>query len=159
MSKAAYVYIRQSTMHQVHHHKESQGLQYRLETRARGLGFPEVHVIDDDLGVSAGGGRERRGFARLLGEVCSGSVGAVFAFEASRLARNNREWHHLIDLCALTETLVIDTDGVYNPRLLNDRLLLGLKGTMSEFELGLPSWFSGASDPRRRCARWWSEGK
>jgi DNA invertase Pin-like site-specific DNA recombinase len=96
-----------------------------------------VVVIDDDLGHSGSGAVERAGFGRLLEMVCVGDVGAVFALEASRLARNNREWHHLVDLCALAETLVVDYDGVYDPRLLNDRLLLGLKGTMSEFELSL----------------------
>ena len=94
-------------------------------------------VVDEDLGVSGSGSRERPGFGRLLSAVCDGQVGAVVALEASRLARNNRDWHHLIDLCVLTDTLVIDGDGVYDPRQLNDRLVLGLKGTMSEFELGL----------------------
>ena len=93
--------------------------------------------MDQDLGISVAGTRERPGFSRLLTAVCNGEVGAVFALEASRLARNNRDWHHLIDLCVLTRALVVDADGVYDPRHLNDRLLLGLKGTMSEFELGL----------------------
>jgi DNA invertase Pin-like site-specific DNA recombinase len=96
-----------------------------------------VVVIDEDLGRSGSGIQERPGFGRLLASVCQGLAGAVFALEASRLARNNRDWHHLVDLCALTETLLIDSDGVYDPRQLNDRLVLGLKGTMSEFELGL----------------------
>ena len=96
-----------------------------------------MEVIDEDLGVSGTGTKERPGFGRLLAAVCDGRAGAVLALEASRLARNNRDWHHLIDLCVLTETLVIDADGIYDPRVLNDRLLLGLKGTMSEFELGL----------------------
>src|SRR6185437_11869054 len=91
----------------------------------------------DDQGISGAGDHQRPGFGRLLAAVCEGRAGAVLALEASRLARNNRDWHHLIDLCVLTDTLVIDADGVYDPRLLNDRLLLGLKGTMSEFELGL----------------------
>ena len=94
-------------------------------------------MIDEDLGRSGAGTQERPGFGRLLASVCQGLAGAVFALEASRLARNNRDWHHLVDLCALTETLLIDSDGVYDPRQLNDRLVLGLKGTMSEFELGL----------------------
>jgi DNA invertase Pin-like site-specific DNA recombinase len=84
-------------------------------------------VIDEDLGKSGSGSVERSGFGRLLTAVCEGTVGAIFALEASRLARNNRDWHHLIDLCAMTNTLVIDEDGVYDPRALNDRLLLGLK--------------------------------
>ena len=94
-------------------------------------------VIDEDLGVSGSGSRERPGFGRLLTAVCNGEAGAVFALEASRLARNNRDWHHLVDLCVFTETLVVDAEGIYDPRILNDRLLLGLKGTMSEFELGI----------------------
>jgi DNA invertase Pin-like site-specific DNA recombinase len=137
LERIAYVYVRQSTMHQVREHRESQRRQYALADRARKLGFRDVVVIDDDLGRSGSGSVERRGFARLLEAVCSGTVGAVLALEASRLARNNRDWHHLIDLCTLTDTVVVDHDGVYHPRQLNDRLLLGLKGTMSEFELGL----------------------
>jgi DNA invertase Pin-like site-specific DNA recombinase len=136
LARAAYVYIRQSTLHQVRCNQESRRRQYALETRARGLGFTQVVIIDEDLGVSGSGQRERPGFGRLLA-VCNGEVGAVLALEASRFARNNRDWHHLIDLCVLTETLVVDAEGVYDPRLLNDRLLLGLKGTMSEFEVGL----------------------
>jgi excisionase family DNA binding protein len=135
--KTAYVYVRQSTTYQLQHNHESRRRQYALESRAKELGFMKVVVIDDDLGISASGSAERPGFGRLLAAVCDGSVGAVLSIEASRLARNNRDWHHLIDLCALTATLVIDHDGVYDPRILNDRLLLGLKGTMSEFELGL----------------------
>jgi len=135
--RAGYVYIRQSTLQQVRHHQESRRRQYELQQLARELGFAQVIVIDDDLGVSGSGSRERPGFGRLLTAVCEGRVGGVLALEASRLARNNRDWHHLIDLCVLTDTLVIDADGVYDPRQLNDRLVLGLKGTMSEFELGL----------------------
>ena len=135
--RMAVVYVRQSSMHQVRHNLESQGRQYELAELARKLGFTTVTVIDEDQGRSGGGVVERCGFSRLLDLVFQGRVGAVFAIEASRLARNNREWHHLIDLCAVTEALVIDHDGVYDPRVLNDRLLLGLKGTMSEFELGL----------------------
>src|SRR6266851_7920935 len=137
LARAAYVYVRQSTAQQVRHHQEGQQRQYALAAHAHHLGFPRTHVIDDDLGRSGNGSQERPGFARLLAAVCDGIVGAVFALEASRLARNNRDWHHLVDLCALTETLLIDSDGVYDPRQLNDRLVLGLKGTMSEFELGL----------------------
>jgi DNA invertase Pin-like site-specific DNA recombinase len=135
--RQAYVYVRQSTMNQVRNHLESQRRQYDLEERAGKLGFQRVIVVDDDLGRSGTGSVERPGFSRLLTAVCSGEVGAVLALEASRLARNNRDWHHLIDLCAMAGTLVIDHDGVYDPRLLNDRLLLGLKGTMSEFEISL----------------------
>lgn len=135
--RQAYVYVRQSTMSQVRNNLESQRRQYDLEERARSLGFARVVVVDDDLGRTGTGFTERPGFSRLLTSVCSGDVGAVLALEASRLARNNRDWHHLIDLCAMAETLVIDHDGVYDSRLLNDRLLLGLKGSMAEFEIGL----------------------
>ncbi len=137
LSRPAYVYIRQSTLQQVRLNVESKRRQYGLEERARGLGFSKVVVVDDDLGLSGSGSRERPGFGRLLAAVCNGGVGAVFALEASRLARNSRDWHHLIDLCVLTRTLVIDADGIYDPRMVNDRLLLGMKGTMSEFELGI----------------------
>ncbi len=135
--RTAFVYVRQSTMDQVRHNRESQRRQYGLADRAGQLGFSRVQVIDDDLGRSGSGAKQRPGFDRLVGAVCAGDVGAVFALEASRLARNNRDWHYLIDLCAMTGTLVIDHDGVYDPRQLNDRLLLGLKGSLAEFELGL----------------------
>jgi DNA invertase Pin-like site-specific DNA recombinase len=135
--RSAYIYIRQSTLQQVHHNLESNRRQYALRERAATLGFSSVVVVDDDLGISGAGTQQRPGFSRLLAAVCNGEVGAVFALEASRLARNNRDWHHLIDLCVLTRTLVVDADGIYDPHLLNDRLLLGMKGTMSEFELGL----------------------
>src|ERR1700738_1789862 len=137
LQRGAYVYVRQSTPYQVRNHLEGKERQYALEGRAQQLGFSKVVVIDEDLGRSGSGIQERPGFGRLLTSVCQGLAGAVFALEASRLARNNRDWHHLVDLCALTETLLIDSDGVYDPRQLNDRLVLGLKGTMSEFELGL----------------------
>ena len=135
--RMAVVYVRQSSMHQVLHNLESQGRQYELAERARQLGFATVTVIDEDQGRSGSGSVTRSGFSRLLDLVFQGQVGAVLALEASRLARNNRDWHQLVDLCAMAQTLVIDHDGIYDPRLLNDRLLLGLKGTMSEFELGL----------------------
>jgi len=137
LRRAAYVYVRQSSAHQVRHHRESRERQYALAGRARQLGFAQTIVIDEDQGKSGSGLKERPGFGQLLAAVCSGVAGAVFALEASRLARNNRDWHHLIDLCALTETLLIDGNGVYDPRDLNDRLLLGLQGSMAEFELGL----------------------
>jgi DNA invertase Pin-like site-specific DNA recombinase len=133
----AYVYVRQSTRHQIREHPESRKRQYDLDGRAQQLGFDRVVVIDEDLGRSGTGKVERPGFGRLLAAVCEGKVGAVLALEASRLARNNRDWHHLIDLCAMTETLVVDEDGIYDPRLANDRLLLGVKGSMAEFELSL----------------------
>ncbi len=137
LEREAYVYVRQSSLSQVRDHLESQDRQYGLAERARNLGFANVRTIDEDLGRSGAGSTERPGFAKLLAAVCAGSVGAVLAMDASRLARNNRDWHHLIDLCAMTHTLVIDFDGTYDPTLLNDRLLLGLKGTMSEFEMSL----------------------
>ena len=133
----AVVYVRQSSMTQLRENNESRRRQYDLTAYATELGFARVAVIDDDLGRSASGTLERPGFRRLVGDVCAGTVGAVLCIEASRLARNGRDWHHLIDLCALAGVLVIDPDGVYDPRLVNDRLLLGMKGTMSEFELTL----------------------
>jgi len=137
LRKRAIVYVRQSKPSQLIQNQESQRLQYGLVERARGLGFQNVSVIDIDLGVTGSGLAERPGFERLLSEVCSGEVGAVFCLEASRLARNGREWHHLIELCGLLGTVVADPEGVYDPALINDRLLLGLRGTMSEFELNL----------------------
>src|SRR5205085_9065492 len=137
LQRGAYVYVRQSTPYQVRNHLEGKERQYALAERAKQLGFSKVVVIDEDLGRSGTGSQERMGFGRLLASVCQGLAGAVFALEASRLARNNRDWHHLVDLCALTGTLVIDDDGVYDPRQVNDRLVLGLKGSMAEFELGL----------------------
>lgn len=137
LDRSAYVYVRQSSMQQVRNNRESQRRQYDLGEKARGFGFARVVVIDEDLGRSGSGVQERPGFGRLLAAVCEGSVGAVFALEASRLARNNRDWHHLIDLCALTDTLVIDADTAYDPRDRNDRLLLGFKGALSEYELEL----------------------
>lgn len=137
LDRGAYVYVRQSTYRQVQRHPQGRQRQYDLADRARELGFRLVEVIDDDQGKTGSGMVERPGFAKLLASVCGGEAGAVFALEASRLARNNRDWHHLIDLCALTDTLIIDGEGVYDPRAVNDRLLLGLKGTMSEFELNL----------------------
>ena len=135
--RGACVYVRQSSMQQVRTRLEGQRRQYDLRERAQLLGFQRVTLIDEDQGRTGTGAVERPGFGRLLTAVCSGTVGAVLALEASRLARNNRDWHHLIDLCAMAGTLVIDHDGVYDPSLLNDRLLLGLKGTMSEFEISL----------------------
>lgn len=137
LARKAIVYIRQSKPNQVLHHQESKRLQYGLVDRARALGFQRVNVIDEDLGRTGSGLVERPGFQRLVAEVCSGEVGGVFCLEASRLARNGRDWHHLIELCGMVSAVVIDFDGIYDPNLVNDRLLLGLKGTMSEFELSL----------------------
>ena len=137
LRKKAIVYVRQSTPTQLIHNQESQRLQYGLVERAQGLGFPQITVIDEDLGRTGSGLVERPGFQRLVAEVCSGEVGAVLSIEASRLARNGCDWHHLIELCGLVKAVVIDPDGVYDPNLTNDRLLLGLKGEMSAFELSL----------------------
>jgi len=137
LQRAAYVYVRQSTVQQVRSHRESQQRQYALADRARQLGFARVVVIDEDLGKSGSGLVERPGFGQLLAAICGGEAGAVLALEASRLARNNRDWHHLLDLCAMTNTVIIDDHGVYDPQHINDRLVLGLQGTMSEFELSL----------------------
>ncbi|MBV9945744.1 MAG: recombinase family protein [Myxococcales bacterium] len=137
LRRDAVVYVRQSTLGQVIEHTESQRRQYTLAESARTMGFANVTTIDEDLGRSGSGLVERPGFQRLVALVCTGGIGAVFCIEASRLARNGRDWHHLIDLCALVGALVVDPDGVYEPRQMNDRLLLGLKGTMSEYELSL----------------------
>ena len=137
LSRSAVVYVRQSTPGQVVEHLESRRRQYALADSARAMGFANVITVDEDQGRSGSGLVARPGFQKLVASVCGGNVGAVFCIEASRLARNGRDWHHLIDLCALVGTLVIDPDGVYDPRLTNDRLLLGLKGTMSEYELSL----------------------
>jgi DNA invertase Pin-like site-specific DNA recombinase len=136
LSRRAVVYIRQSTADQVLHNAESGRRQYGLADRAKQLGWTRVEVIDDDLGRS-GGGVNRPGFERLLTAICEGSVGAVLAIEASRLARNGRDWHTLIEFCGLVGTIIVDEDGIYDPRHPNDRLLLGMKGTMSELELSL----------------------
>jgi DNA invertase Pin-like site-specific DNA recombinase len=137
LSQRAMVYIRQSSPGQVLHNQESQRRQYGLVEQAREFGFRDIVVIDDDLGRTGSGLIDRPGFQRLVTEVCSGDVGAVFCIEASRLARNGRDWHHLIELCGLTGAVVIDPDGVYDPTLTNDRLLLGMKGEMAAFELSL----------------------
>jgi len=137
LNRRAIVYIRQCSPGQVTHNQESQRRQYCLADRARELGFRDVIVIDDDLGRSGSGLIARPGFQRLVAEVCAGEVGAIFCIEASRLARNGRDWHHLIELCGMVGSVIVDPDGVYDPAMINDRLLLGLKGTMSEFELNL----------------------
>jgi DNA invertase Pin-like site-specific DNA recombinase len=136
LSRSACVYIRQSTADQLMHNHESRRRQYGLAERAKQLGWTAVEVIDDDLGRS-GGGIARPGFERLLAAICEGRVGAVLAIEASRLARNGRDWHTLIEFCGLVGTIIVDEDGIYDPRHPNDRLLLGMKGTMSELELSL----------------------
>jgi DNA invertase Pin-like site-specific DNA recombinase len=137
LGRAAYVYLRQSSAAQVENNRESTQRQYALVDRAAALGWPaqQIVVVDEDLGLSGAGTVERSGFARLTAEVALGHVGIVLGLEVSRLARNNADWYRLIDLCGLTDTLIGDGDGIYHPALFNDRLLLGLKGTMSEAEL------------------------
>src|SRR5213082_534202 len=137
LQRKAIVYIRQSRPSQLIHNQESTRLQRSLADRARTLGFQQILVIDEDLGRTGSGLVDRPGFQRLVAEVCTGEVGGVFCIEASRLARNGRDWHHLIELCGMVGTVLVDPDGIYDPSLVNDRLLLGLKGTMSEFELNL----------------------
>ena len=134
VARRACVYIRQSTPGQVQHNLESQRRQYALVDRARALGWQDIDVIDDDLGIS-GSGTLRHGFERLLRALCDGQVGAVFSIEASRLARNGRDWHTLLEFCSIVGALLIDAEAVYDPRLTNDRLLLGMKGTISEMEV------------------------
>lgn len=136
LGREAFVYVRQSTQDQILHNHESCRRQYALADRARQLGWDAPVVIDDDLGRS-GGGIIRPGFERLLVAICEGRVGIVLAVEASRLARNGRDWHTLLEFCGLVGCLLADEDGLYDPRLPNDRLLLGMKGTMSEMELSI----------------------
>src|ERR1700719_492724 len=136
LARSAYIYIRQSTADQLTNNPESRRRQYALKGRAEALGWQNVIVIDDDLGRS-GGGVSRKGFERLLVAIGDGSAGAVLAIEASRLARNGRDWHTLVEFCGLVGTILVDEDGIYDPRHPNDRLLLGMKGTMSELELSL----------------------
>jgi len=137
LRRKAVVYVRQSTQAQVETNLEGRRRQYELADLARRKGFRTVEVIDDDLGRSASGMVLRPGFERLVAALCAGEVGAVLCFDASRLARNGRDWHHLLELCGLVEARVIDWDGVYDPCRPNDRLLLGMKGSISEFELGV----------------------
>jgi len=139
LGRNAYLYIRQSTLQQVMHNTESTQRQYDLRRRAVSLGWADeqIVVIDTDLGQSGASMRDRLGFQRLVSEVGLGEAGIVLGLEVSRLARNNSDWHRLLEICALTRTLILDEDGVYDPSSFNDRLLLGMKGTMSEAELHL----------------------
>ena len=136
-SRLALVYVRQSSAAQVEHNRESTLRQYALAQRAAALGWPQarITIIDDDLGLSGSSAHQRGGFARMAADVALGHVGLILGLEVSRLARNNADWYRLLDLCAMTDTLIGDADGLYHPSLFNDRLLLGLKGTMSEAEL------------------------
>jgi DNA invertase Pin-like site-specific DNA recombinase len=135
-AKLAYIYVRQSSVNQVRQHQESTELQYRLVDRAVGLGWPRerVHVIDEDLGKSGTASTERHGFQRLIAEIGLGNAGLVLSLDASRLARNNRDWHQLLELCSLFGVILADGERVYDPGAYHDRLLLGLSGIMSEAE-------------------------
>jgi DNA invertase Pin-like site-specific DNA recombinase len=139
LSRQAFVYVRQSTASQVIEHRESQRLQYRLVDRAKELGWSEekIFVIDSDLGTSATGSVTRVGFQQLLLAVSEGKVGAIFSIDASRLARNGREWHTLLEVCGIMRTILVDQEAIYDLNLSNDRLVLGLKGEMSTMELSL----------------------
>jgi len=137
LKRSAYLYVRQSTVRQVFENTESTQRQYALRQRAIALGWPSdrVIVIDSDLGQSGASAVDREGFQRLVAEVGMGRAGIVLGLEVSRLARNSTDWHRLLEICALTDSLIPDEDGIYDPAHFNDRLLLGLKGTMSEAEL------------------------
>jgi DNA invertase Pin-like site-specific DNA recombinase len=137
LRRAAYLYVRQSTLRQVVENTESTQRQYALRQRAVALGWPleQVVVIDSDQGQSGASTADREGFQRLVRDVGRGRAGLVMGLEVSRLARNSTDWHRLLEICALTETLIVDEDGLYDPAHFNDRLVLGLKGTMSEAEL------------------------
>jgi DNA invertase Pin-like site-specific DNA recombinase len=136
-ARKAVLYVRQSSTHQVQHNRESQVLQYGMRERLVQLGWTEVEIIDEDLGCSAAGGTARAGFERMVAEVCLGKIGAVAAREVSRFARNSRDWQQLVEMCRVVDTLLIDQETVYAPRQSNDRLLLGLKGSLNEYELDL----------------------
>jgi DNA invertase Pin-like site-specific DNA recombinase len=137
LARKAMLYIRQSSAYQVTHNLESQKLQYAMQDRLRQLGWREIEVVDEDLGRSASGTVTRTGFERMVSEVCLGKVGAVAAREVSRFARNSREWQQLMEVCRIVDTVLVDQDMVYAPRQSNDRLLLGLKGSLNEYELDL----------------------
>src|SRR5436305_6287179 len=137
LQRQAMLYVRQSTLHQVLTNTESTARQYALRERALGLGWPveRIVIIDQDLGQSGASAVDREGFQRLVAEVGLGQVGLVMCLEVSRLARSSLDWHQLLELCSLTGTLILDEDGLYDPATFNDRLLLGMKGAMSEAEL------------------------
>jgi DNA invertase Pin-like site-specific DNA recombinase len=137
IARKAMLYVRQSSAYQVTHNLESQKLQYAMQDRLRQLGWREIEVVDEDLGRSAAGMVTRTGFERMVSEVCLGKVGAVAAREVSRFARNSREWQQLMEVCRIVDTVLVDQDMVYAPRQSNDRLLLGLKGSLNEYELDL----------------------
>jgi DNA invertase Pin-like site-specific DNA recombinase len=137
LERKAILYVRQSSAYQVLHNRESSALQYAMRDRLIALGWSEIETVDDDLGRSAAGGVARAGFERMVADVCLGKVGAVAAREVSRFARNSRDWQQLIEMCRVVDTVLIDQETVYAPRQGNDRLLLGLKGSLNEYELDL----------------------
>src|SRR4051795_13050653 len=137
LERKAVLYVRQSSPYQVAHNRESRALQYAMQDRLRALGWSEVEIVDEDLGRSAAGMVARSGFERMVADVCLGKVGAVAALEVSRFARNSRDWQQLVEMCRVVDTLLIDQETVYAPRHGNDRLLLGLKGSLNEYELDL----------------------
>src|SRR5262250_3751225 len=137
VERKAILYVRQSSAYQVQNNLESQKLQYAMRDRLCSLGWREIEVVDEDLGRSASGTVTRAGFERMVAEVCLGKVGAVAAREVSRFARNSRDWQQLVEMCRVVDTLLVDQEAVYAPRQGNDRLLLGLKGSLNEYELDL----------------------
>jgi DNA invertase Pin-like site-specific DNA recombinase len=137
LQRKAILYVRQSSAYQVSNNLESQKLQYAMQERLRQLGWRDIDIVDDDLGRSAAGMVTRAGFERMVAEVCLGQVGAVAAREVSRFARNSREWQRLVEVCRVVDTLLVDQEMIYTPRQSNDRLLLGLKGSLNEYELDL----------------------
>jgi DNA invertase Pin-like site-specific DNA recombinase len=137
LERKAILYVRQSSAYQVQNNLESQKLQYAMRDRLCSLGWHEIEIVDEDLGRTASGTVTRMGFERMVAEVCLGHVGAVAAREVSRFARNSREWQKLVEVCRVVDTLLIDQEMVYTPRQSNDRLLLGLKGSLNEYELDL----------------------
>jgi DNA invertase Pin-like site-specific DNA recombinase len=137
VARKAMLYVRQSSSYQVNHNLESQRLQYAMQDRLQHLGWRDIEVVDEDLGRSAAGTVTRTGFERMVAEVCLGNVGGVAAREVSRFARNSRDWQHLVEVCRVVDTVLIDLEAVYCPRMSNDRLLLGLKGSLNEYELDL----------------------
>src|SRR5215217_1797014 len=137
LARKAVLYVRQSSTYQVLHNRESQALQYAMRDRLAQLGWSAIEIVDEDLGRSAAGGTTRTGFERMVAEVCLGKVGVVAAREVSRFARNSRDWQQLVEMCRVVDTLLVDQETVYAPRQGNDRLLLGLKGSLNEYELDL----------------------
>jgi len=157
LKRSAFLYVRQSSLRQVFENSESTKRQYDLRQRAISLGWhlDQVIIIDSDQGQSGKSSADREGFQRLVTEVSLGRAGIVMGLEVSRLARNSSDWHRLLEICALTDTLVLDDDGLYNPAHFNDRLLLGLKGTMSEAELHvMRARLRGVSSTRHAEGNW-----